>query len=115
MILGIQFLGVLFAVFMMYITFLHRKRNEFTLREAGFWIVFWIGFIIFILMPHAADYLIKDVLDFGRTFDFFIVGGFMFIIAAVFYTYTVLRKTQKKIDIVVRAVALRDAEKKQRK
>lgn len=114
MLLGIQIAGVLFALFMLYITFLHRKRKEFTINEAGFWAIAWMGFIILVLFPHFFDFIIKDVFDFARTFDFFIVAGFMFVIGAIFYTYTVLRKTQKKVDTIVRKIAIEKAEKKEK-
>ena len=110
--LGIQIAGVLFALFMLYIIFLNKKRGEFTLNEAGFWTIFWILFSFFILFPHSLDFIIKDVLDFGRTFDFFTVMGFIFVIGAIFYTYTILRRTQKKVDIIVRKLAIERAHKK---
>ena len=37
--------------------------------------------------------------------DFFIVVGFMFMIASIFYTYLVVRKNQKRIEDIVRKVA----------
>jgi hypothetical protein len=114
MLFGIQFIGILFALFMLYITFLHKKRNEFTLNESGFWTIMWVGFIFLVLFPHSFDFIIKDVLDFGRTMDFFIVIGFMFVIGAIFYTYTVLRKTQKKVDTIVRKIAITNAENKKK-
>ena len=112
--MGLQIAGVLFALFMLYITFLHRKRDEFTINETGFWVIAWLGFIFLVLFPHSFDFIIKDVLDFGRTMDFFIVVGFMFVIGAVFYTYTVLRRTQKKVDTIVRKLAIDKAYKKKR-
>lgn len=111
MVLGIQIAGVLFAVFMFYLTFLHKKRNEFTLKEAGFWTALWVAFSFFILKPHSLDWVI-NTLEFGRTFDFFIVAGFMFVIGAVFYSYTVLRKTQKKVEEIVSKLAIERVEKK---
>jgi hypothetical protein len=112
MLFGIQIVGVLFALFMLYITFLHKKRDEFTLNESGFWTIIWLAFIFLVLFPHSFDFIIKDVLDFARTMDFFIVVGFMFVIGAIFYTYTVLRKTQKKVDTIVRKVAIDNVHKK---
>jgi len=46
------------------------------------------------------------------TLDLFIILGFMFIIAVVIYVYDVVRKTQKKVEEVVRKVAIEDASKK---
>ena len=111
MLLGIQVIGVLFALFMLYMTFLYKKRKEFTKKEFYFWIITWIAFIFLVLFPHAFDFIIKDVLSFSRTLDFFIVSGFMFIIGVVFYTYTVTAKTHKKVDKIVRKIAIDKAYK----
>jgi hypothetical protein len=35
----------------------------------------------------------------------------MFLIGAVFYTYTIVRKNQKKLESIVRKVAIEKAEK----
>ena len=59
------------------------------------------------------DWVIS-VLQFGRTFDFFIVTGFMFVIGAVFYSYLILRKTQHKVEEIVRNLAIERAEKKEK-
>jgi hypothetical protein len=114
MLLGIQILGIFIGAFMLYLTFLHKKRREFTINEAGFWTVFWAGFIFIVIFPHFFDFIIKDVLDFSRTLDFFIVAGFLFLTGAIFYMYTVLRKTQKKIEGIVRKVAIDKAYKKEK-
>lgn len=105
-ILGIQILGIFFALFMIYYTFLHQRRNEFTIKESIFWFGAWICFLLLVISPTSLDYLIKDILDFGRRMDFFIVIGFMFLIGITFHNYTIIRKTQNKIEKVVRKIAL---------
>ncbi|KHO46288.1 MAG: hypothetical protein QS98_C0004G0064 [archaeon GW2011_AR3] len=111
MVLGIQILGSIFALFMLYVTFLHQKRKEYTVREYVFWTFFWIVFGLVSLFPNWLD-PITTVLRLTRTLDLFIILGFMFIIAVVIYVYDVVRKTQKKVEEVVRKVAIEDASKK---
>jgi hypothetical protein len=111
MLLGLQLVGVLFALFMLYLTFLHKKRNEFTATESGFWTLMWVIFTLLVLFPHSVDFVIKGVLNFDRTMDFFIVAGFMFVIGSIFYTYTVLRRTQKKVETIVQKIAIDNAYK----
>ena len=111
MLLGIQILGVLFGLFMAYITFLHMKRNEFTSKESIFWIAVWAAFIIVTILPGSLDFIVKDILNISRTMDFFIISGFMFLIGITFYNYTLLRKNQKKVEEVVRKVAIEKAKK----
>ncbi|MEK6948954.1 MAG: DUF2304 domain-containing protein [Nanoarchaeota archaeon] len=105
-ILGIQILGVLFGFFMLYYNFLQYKRKEFTIKEYAFWFVFWGSFVAMTLFPQILDPLLAT---FGiiRALDFFIIAGFLFLIFVIFYTYVQLRKTQRKLEDVVRNIALR--------
>lgn len=104
-ILGVQILGILFGFFMVYYSFLQYKRKEFTIKEYTFWIVFWGAFVTVTIFPQILDPLLKT-LSIARAMDFFIVIGFLFIIFVIFYTYTLVRKTQRKLEEVVRNIAL---------
>ena len=68
--LGIQIIGILFGFFMMYYTFLHYKRKEFTVKEYGFWLILWAVFLIVTLFPGLLDPILKS-LSISRTLDFF--------------------------------------------
>ena len=105
-ILGIQILGILFGFFMMYYTFLQYKRKEFTIKEYSFWFVFWAFFVVITLFPQFLDPLLAT-LNIARALDFFIIGGFLFLILVIFYTYTLVRKNQKKLEEVVRNIAIK--------
>lgn len=103
-ILGIQILGIFFGIFFIYYTFLHRKRKELTIKEYVFWVSLWILFIILTLFPQLLTPLVKSI-GFARTFDFFIVTGFMFLIGSLFYIYLLVRSNQKKLEEIVRKIA----------
>lgn len=105
-ILGIQILGILFGFFMMYYTFLQHKRKEFTIKEYSFWFVFWGIFVIITLFPQLLDPVLTT-LNIARALDFFIIAGFLFLIFVIFYTYTIVRKNQTKLEEVVRNIALK--------
>ncbi|MCH8003349.1 MAG: DUF2304 domain-containing protein [Nanoarchaeota archaeon] len=105
-ILGIQILGILFGFFMMYYTFLQHKRKEFTIKEYSFWFLFWGAFVIITLFPQILDPLLST-LNIARTLDFFIIAGFLFTMFVVFYTYTIVRKNQRKLEKVVRSIAIK--------
>ena len=51
MVLGIQVVGLFFAGFMTYFSFLHFKRKEFTPKEFTFWLVLWIVFAGVAIFP----------------------------------------------------------------
>jgi len=105
-ILGIQIIGILFGFFMIYYTFLHHKRKEFTIKEYSFWLVLWALFIILALFPSILDPLLESI-GIIRAMDFFVIAGFMLIIGMVFYTYTLVRRNQKKLEETVRNIAMK--------
>jgi len=110
--LGIQIFGVLFALFMFYLTFLHQKRKEFTVKEYLCWFGTWAVFLLLVLFPTSLDFFIKNILHLARRLDFFIIIGFMFVIGVLFHTYTIMRKTQNKVERVVREIAIERQNKK---
>ncbi len=105
-ILGIQILGIIFGFFMLYYTFLQYKRRDFTIKEYSFWFIFWAGFVTIILFPQILDPVLTT-LNIARALDFFIILGFLFLIFVSFYTYTIVRKNQRKVEEVVRQIAFK--------
>ncbi|MFH1642896.1 MAG: DUF2304 domain-containing protein [Nanoarchaeota archaeon] len=106
MLLGIQIVGILFGLFMLYITFLHGKRKEFNSKEGIFWIFAWIAFTILVIFPNALDLFAREILSISRTLDFLIILGFMFLIGISFFNYIAVRKAQNQIEKIVRKIAL---------
>ena len=105
--LEIKILGLVFGLFMIYITFLHMRRKEFSTEESLMWFLVWIGFVFIAIAPTSMDFLIKDVLNLGRRLDFFIIVGFMFLTGIIFHIYTITKRTQNKVEKLVRAFATR--------
>jgi hypothetical protein len=108
MMLGIQIIGLVFALFMLYLTFLHFKRKEFTFNEAAVWFALLIIFAVITLIPAIVDPLV-ETLNIARTMDLYIIAGFMFLIFSNYYIYSLVRVNQKKIEKVVREVAIKRA------
>ena len=57
-------------------------------------------------------YGIMETLSIQRTVDFFVIGGFLFFSVIIFHLYVVVKQTQKKVEMVVRRVALEKQTKK---
>src|SRR3989344_623669 len=106
MVLGIQVAGFLFGLFMIYYSFVNYKRKEFTSKEFSFWLLLWIVLIIITLFPFVLDPIVKTF-GFFRTLDLLIISGFLFLIVSIFYTYTLVRKNQRKLEVVVRQMAMK--------
>lgn len=109
--LGVQIIGVLFAVFMAYFTFVYFKRNEFSLPVLIFWELLWIALIFVTSFPASTNFFLEK-LGFTRAMDFLTVLGFMFILGLSFYNYIVIARMRKKMERLVRKDALRDFKKK---
>ena len=105
-ILGIQIAGFLFGLFMMYYSFLNYKRKEFTTKEFSFWLGLWMVFSVIALFPSVLDPVVVGV-GFLRALDLLTIAGFLFLIAAIFYTYTIVRKNQNKLEKLVREMAIK--------
>ena len=116
MILGmqiIQILSILFGLFMLYYAFLNFKRKEFNVTEFTVWVVLWILFILAAVSPGAIyDIFIRGRLGIQRPLDFYIILGFMFVIALGFHTYCITKKNQKKLEKIVREIAFKQQEEK---
>ena len=108
--LGVQILGVLFALFMLYLTFMHQKRKDFSSKEYTIWAVIWVGAIIATLFPSILEPFTK-ALRLTRNMDLIIIVGFIFLIGVTFTNYLALRKTQKRVELLVRRMALEEEEK----
>ena len=105
MVSGIQLLGVFFALVQGYFTFLHFKRQEFTIREFFGWEVIWIGFGLVTLFPERFSLLAGR---FGalRPLDLFTVFGFVLVLSISFYTYVNLDRMRKRMERIIRELAL---------
>lgn len=111
MLLGIQILGVLFALFMLYITFLSFKRKEFKIGELLFWVIAWGLFIWVTISPNSLKFFV-DALSMHRPLDLLIVTGFLFLIFLSFYNHLSIKKSSRKLEILVSKLAIKRAEKK---
>jgi len=111
MVLGIQVFGLVFSAFILYMSFLYYKKREFTLTEWSFWALFAIIFAVLSVFPYLLDPIVTT-LNLGRKLDLFIILGFMFLIALTFYTYRVTRHTDKRMEELVRIIAMGKSKKK---
>lgn len=111
MILGIQFLGLVFGLLMAYLSFLHYKRREFEKSQFILWEIIWLGFIVVIVFPKITDVLFQK-LGIGRAMDFFIIIGFIFFTVLTFYNYTNISKVKLGLENRIREEALKNIDNK---
>lgn len=110
--IGIQLLAILFALWMTYFTFLHYRRGEFGKSEVTLWMLLWIGLIAVVLFPHSLDFLLS-AFHITRAFDLIVVVGIVVLFAVTFRNYVLLKRTEQRLEDLVRRNAL-EAEGHQR-
>lgn len=108
MIEGIQIIGILFALVMIYLTFLYYKKQSYSTRSFIFWLSVWIAFLAATFFPTSL-YGIMEELNIERTVDFFVIGGFMFFAVVIFHLFVTIKKLEAKIEKIVRETAIKKA------
>lgn len=106
MILGLQIIGVLFALMMVYFAILHFKKGHLNAIEIASWIIIWVLVIFIVLFPeivriYAASFAISRVLD------LLIAGAFIVVFVMVTGAYIRVNQLEKRIDDLVRKLALK--------
>lgn len=109
--LGIQIVGILFGLFMIYYSFLNYKKKQFSRFEFACWMVLWLGLIFITSWPHSVDFFVEKIFTMQRPLDFFVVSGFLLLTALAFYNYNLARKNQKQLETIVQKITFAKAEK----
>ena len=105
MIMGIQLMGIIFVFIMIYLTFLYYKKSHYSAASLSLWMAVWVGALLLVLFPETL-YGIMETLKIERTVDFFVISGFMFFIVLIFYLYSAVKQMQRKMEKLVRKVAI---------
>ncbi len=103
----IQLVGIIFGSAMMYFTFVKYKRKEISNTETVVWFVGWILLVLIAIIPSVLDFIIAP-LNFYRRLDFFVVFGFFVLLGLGFYNYSVMKKIERKIEVMVRKDAVEE-------
>jgi len=114
MIAGVQIIGLLFSVIMIYLSYVYYRRQNYSWRSFLLWSAVWVVFLFIILFP-TTIYGVMDVLEIERTADFLIMGGYLLYAVIIFYLYIVVKKSDKKVETLVRALAIEKAKKRSTK
>lgn len=114
MVLGIQLIGIMFAIFMVYLTFLNYKQGKFSNGEWMIWLGAWVIFLVVILFPSILSPLL-ETLNLYRAMDFYISIGFLFFILLIFNIHTSLKSVQKKVEVIIREMAMQRVSRPRKK
>ena len=111
MIPGVQALGILFCVIMLYVTYVQYRRKNYGYKSLILWAAVWIAAIVVVSLPKTV-YGIMQALEIQRTADFFVLIGFAFFAAITFYMYAMVRKNNEKLEKLVRNLAVENKDVK---
>lgn len=99
-----QISAILFALFMMYVIGIHRRKSVLSKIEVSFWYSLWGVFVVIAIFPHWLLGL-AGILNFARVFDLLTVMAFMILSLLVFSTYLSQKDTKSKIEKLIRELA----------
>jgi hypothetical protein len=105
MIMGIQVFGIIFALFMVYLTFLYYKRGNYSTLDFGVWMFIWLSFMGVVLSPNSFGGLLSP-LKVYRLMDLFTILSFITVFSLVFFLYLKARKNEERVRKIVREIAL---------
>jgi hypothetical protein len=114
MIHGLQIIASLFSLFMIYLALLNYRRGELDKTEFISWTIIWSLTELVVIFPN----LLRDfALNFfiTRLFDLMVIGGFILVISMVSRSYLSTKKTEKKLEELIRLEAVRKARRKSSK
>ena len=103
---GIQILGLIFGIVMLYLTYLSFRKKDFMFGDFLLWFLVWLGFSLAVIFPSSLK-LFMQTFGVVSVVQVFSILGMMFIFVLVFYLYKTVRKSQRKMEQVVKEVALR--------
>lgn len=107
MLIGIQIISLVFALFMMYWVFLHFKKRDINFTENVIWQIIWAGFIFLTLFPRSLDFIISSF-QIVRVMDLAMILGFMILTVLGFSNYIRQKQIEKKIEKIIREIALKN-------
>ncbi len=106
MILGLQFLAVVFGLVMIYFAYVNFRRGEIGRIEMAIWAAAWVGAIIIVLFPDTLRN-IAETFFISRLLDLLIMGGFVLVIVMVSLAYIRTKRIEKKLEELIRREALK--------
>lgn len=106
-----QSVALLFALFMLYVVNIHRRKLHLSRFEQIGWYVLWIAFVIVSLFPNLLSG-ITNLVSFSRVFDLLLVSALMVLTTLVVTNYFLQRENSRKLEEIIRQFALKDADAK---
>lgn len=106
----IQIFIILFVIFALSRVLLRFKKNEITVKELLFWLIFWIAAAVAVLLPQTTS-LLASWVGVGRGVDLVIYISIVVIFYIIFRIFVRLERIERDITKIVREVGLKEEKK----
>lgn len=107
----IQLVGLIMGLSALYLTYIYYKRASFTKKEFILWIFIWLVFISVTIFPTSVTPIV-GYLGLQRPMDLIMIVAFIILFAFAFHNYVVTRRLGKKVETIIRELAIKDLDKK---
>lgn len=114
MIIGLQIVGILFSLLMIYFAVLHYRRGEIGTHEIVVWIVVWVFTILATMFPDMLR-TYAETFAVSRLFDLMVVGALILSLYMISAVYVRTRKIEKKVEEFVRKETINNVRSKNNK
>lgn len=111
MITGFGVIGLVFLLVMVYLTYIEYKKSRLTKINFAIWLFFWLLAAILVILQPYVNSIISEF-NIVRVLDLYMILGFMFLFYVVFYLFVVVKKSERRVEELVRKVALSQIKKK---
>jgi small membrane protein len=78
-------------------------------RIVAFWLALWAGGSVAVIWPHTTA-MVAHSLGIGRGADLLLYSTALVMIVAFFYVYTRFRRVERQLTLLVRRLAMQNAE-----
>jgi len=99
----IETIGLLFGLFMLYITYISLKKSQLNRNDAIVWGAIWVGVICFAIFSRQIQPAIS-LIGVVRLFDFVFAAGFAIIFGIIFFLFRKSRVLEKKLEAIMEKI-----------
>jgi len=107
--MALQIISVFFSVSILFFTYIHYKRKDFSTKEMLMWTLVWVSFIGVSIFPQLISPYAQKF-GFARLMDFIAIMAFVVLFIILFHNYLMVHRLEKRIEILIRKLALKDME-----
>jgi hypothetical protein len=104
--IGLQLVAIIFALWMLYFSYLHYRRHEFNRLEFILWEILWIGLVVVVILPHSVQFIL-NAFSITRTFDFVVIVAIVILFGVTFRNYVLQKRLNRKLEELVRQLTLK--------